>query len=231
MASSRVNNALVAHRNTTSNTLRHLGLSGNEQVSATTMRKARQVMLNTQRAVWRDTARIVQANRYDAAAAAVEVHDLAPVLRQAAYEQARAASPTNAQAGATVRSAAGKTTKWLDNLIGDLAASDKTADEIRKAMVDWIDPREPGGLSFAAERLTENELANSFHDAQIATADAQSVEVLRWTLDPGHENEDECDDLAGQEFSPDEVPDLPHVGCLCYLDPVQVAGEEETSVA
>jgi hypothetical protein len=186
-------------------------------------------MLGAQRAVWRDTARAVQLSRYDAAAAAVDVHGLAPVLRQAAFEQARASGYDLGQANQVVRSAAGRTTSWLNNLIGDLAASDMSAAQVRGQLVDWIDPNVPGGLSYAADRLVQNELSETFHDAQVATMAVQDIETVIWELDPGHTSEDECDDYDGQEFDVNEVPDRPHIGCECHLTPSARAGDIEVA--
>lgn len=229
MANARTTASLKTQRDNVSNRLRLIGLTGNNPPSTADIRRARQVMLGAQRSVWRDAARAVQLSRYDAASAAVEVHGLAPVLRQTAYEQARASGYDLGQANRVVRSAANRTTKWLNKLVGDLARSDLSAAQVRKELVDWINPNVPGGLSYAADRLVENELSETFHNAQIASAEVQGIETVFWELDPGHEGEDECDDYDGQEFPVDEVPDRPHIGCNCHLVPGMRTGDEEVA--
>jgi hypothetical protein len=88
-----------------------------------------------------------------------------------------------------------------------------------------IDPKVPGGVSYAARRLGRTELNNAFHAQSIH--DAQTVPwvgEMRWHLSKVHEKDpgDPCEDYARIEMFPaDKVPEKPHPNCRCFVTPEQ----------
>lgn len=203
--------------------LTRLGFKSDNPIAAAQLRQARSAMMNMQDSVWRDVARLISMNRYDAAVAAVNLQDLAPVIRNEVITQLQAALPSLAEDARLARASSSVASGWLDGLVGRLSDSTLPANEIAGKLLDWVDPNTPGGLSYATDRLVQSELSNSFHDAQVETADLRSIATVFWRLDPGHDAEDECDDYADEEFYINDVPDIPHIGCLCFLEEGQSA--------
>jgi hypothetical protein len=70
-----------------------------------------------------------------------------------------------------------------------------------------------------ALRLARTETNNAYHEADVEYA-TQKGYMKMWNVSVGKRDEDECDDLAGQIFDPQDVPALPHPNCSCYLTTV-----------
>jgi hypothetical protein len=125
--------------------------------------------------------------------------------------------------------------KWVEQTLNSMIASNSSAAEIAKAVKSMIDPRVPGGVSFAARRLARTEINNAFHTTTIrAAAEQPWVEGFKWNLSGSHPRPDPCDDFANDDtenlgagiFSPSNVPGKPHPQCLCYLTTIVVDDEE-----
>jgi hypothetical protein len=88
-----------------------------------------------------------------------------------------------------------------------------------------IDPNTRGGVSYAAMRLGRTELNNAFHSAQLAEADRDWVNGVKWNLSNSHPRTDICniyaehkeDELPRGVWSKGSVPSKPHPHCLCYM--------------
>lgn len=121
---------------------------------------------------------------------------------------------------------------YLDDAINNGIALGKSAAEIAKDVIGFIDPATPGGASYAAMRLGRTELQNAFH--QTARKDAIEtpwIESVRWQLSGSHPKPDKCNEYAesvnykgGQPgyWKPEDIPDKPHPNCLCYTTPENI---------
>ena len=221
----RLDTQLKQEMDKVSTRLTRLGFKSGDPATKAQLRYARSAMVDAQNATWRSVARLLSMNRYDAAVAAVNLHDLTPLIRTEVISKLESALPSIIDDSMLANTSATVTEGWLGNLMDRLAASNLPAREVASTMLDWVNPDVSGGLSYAADRLVQDQLSNSFHDAQVETADLRGIATVFWRLDPGHDREDECDDYADQEFYIDDVPDIPHIGCLCYLEPGQNAEE------
>lgn len=70
-----------------------------------------------------------------------------------------------------------------------------------------------------ALRLARTETNRAYTQASAAWAENKPwVKAIRVTLSPAHKEEDDCDDVAGNEYTPDEfaniIPVHPH--CMCF---------------
>jgi hypothetical protein len=218
LAKSRTNSSLRRGVVGLEGKLRGLGMDLHNPVDVSQILDARKLAKATNRQVWRDVARNIEQQRIEASIAAIDSYDIPAILRQAAVSRLQSMIPSLSQSNSIVRGSSRDTEGWLDGIIGKLAAQQATGQEVINALTDFVDPNTPGGLAFSADRLTQDQLSQGFHDAQIETADILNIQVLIWRLDAGHDVEDDCDDLDGQTFAPEDVPDLPHVGCQCFLE-------------
>jgi len=98
-----------------------------------------------------------------------------------------------------------------------------------------INPRVPGGVSYAAERLARTEMNNAFHETQKRSAISNPfIDAMKWNLSSSHPEGDVCDSLADDDhegmgagvFKKQNVPGKPHPNDLCYLTP-EVVDEDE----
>ena len=124
---------------------------------------------------------------------------------------------------------------WIEGLVNEAIGKGLSAREFAAQVKRFIRPDTPGGLSFAAMRLSRTELNNAFHAASIAAnVDKPWVTAMKWTLSRSHPKPDECDALAGNDsfdlgagcFPPGQVPSKPHPQCFCYIVPLQVDEDE-----
>ena len=107
--------------------------------------------------------------------------------------------------------------------------------QLAKAVRPMIDPKTPGGVSYAAKRLARTELNNAFHTSQKAlAAENPWVTAQQWNLSRSHPKADQCDDLARKhdrgleagQYKIGNVPSKPHPQCLCYLTEVVVSEDD-----
>lgn len=110
----------------------------------------------------------------------------------------------------------------------------KSAREIAKSVRNLIDPKVPGGVSYAAFRLARTEINHAYQTSQEARyADEPWSRGMQWHLSGSHPEPDECDVFAKQNISGlgpgvyafGELPDE-HPNGLCYRTPVQVEEDE-----
>ncbi len=70
-----------------------------------------------------------------------------------------------------------------------------------------------------ALRVARTETNRAYTQATAAWADNKPwVKAIRVTLSPAHDVEDDCDDIAGEEYSPEEFADVipVHPHCMCF---------------
>lgn len=196
-------------------------------------------------ALWRAIGATIRAGTQEAAAMAVEKSfdwDTA-LLRRAfprnsdreamrAYLLASAGRGVEAVVARSVRSYVPLSTrvyrndnrsrKLLEARINAALASGASATDLARSIRDLINPRTPGGISYAAKRLGRTELNNAYHAMSIEhNSDKPWVQSMAWALSKSHPKPDVCDLLALRgPYPPGQVPAKPHPHCLCYVYPV-----------
>jgi hypothetical protein len=123
----------------------------------------------------------------------------------------------------------------VEAIINEALLTGRSATEIARMVRSYINPRTPGGLSYAAMRLGRTELNNAFHETSRRLAiDDPFVQAVKWNLSGSHPRPDICNDYASRvtwsggnpgEYKPSEVPNKPHPQCLCYVTTVPIAEE------
>lgn len=68
-----------------------------------------------------------------------------------------------------------------------------------------------------AMRLTRTETNRAYVNADVLFAEEKGW-MMKWQTSAGHREEDECDELAGDEYTPEDFADKypQHPQCLCY---------------
>ena len=112
----------------------------------------------------------------------------------------------------------------------------KSAKEIAKDVVGFINPDVAGGASYAAMRLARTEINNAYHNQSKEHYEKTPwVENVRWNLSGSHPVPDECDEYAegvfivGGEpgvFRTQDAPQKPHPNCLCFITPVTMSTDK-----
>lgn len=211
------------------------------QVRAAQLRGVQKEIKRTLADFYRQTGRVVQAGRMDAAEAAVDtLFDYSNVLRRAGLSPAevqvmRRSAEQTAKVGLQhamqryttsklplsqqVYRTAALTNGQLDRRIAMNIARGSSAREFAADIRSFVNPRTRGGVRYASMRLARTELNNAFHASTISSAvEAEWVEGVKWNLSRSHPKKDECDELAkAKPFDPKKVPAKPHPQCLCYL--------------
>jgi len=117
---------------------------------------------------------------------------------------------------------------WVESRLDRGIARGLTVAELAKEVRDFINPRTPGGATYAARRLARTEINAAYHAVTIVHAeDKPWVTGMRWRLSGSHPTRDICDVYASNDhsglgkgvFSQDEVPPKPHPQCLCTVFP------------
>lgn len=204
-------------------------------------------------ALWQKIGSQVEADRAEAAAAAIHVNgDYDRVLwratrsridvdtltrsleasarRGVATVEARALGlsriPLSRRVYKTQQLTAGQVDRVIDSALARGASARELATDVRR----FIDPRTRGGVRYAAQRLGRTELNNAFHATQVLDAQNKPwITGMRWNLSGSHPVPDECDEYASEDdgvFTPANVPMKPHPQCLCYVTPESVSPEE-----
>jgi hypothetical protein len=123
----------------------------------------------------------------------------------------------------------------LQNTINKALAQGASWKRLAGDVKGLINPRVPGGVSYAAERLARTEMNNAFHETQKRSAlHNPFIDAMRWHLSSSHPENDVCDSMAHDDhegmgegvFSKGNVPSKPHPQDLCYLTP-EVVDEDE----
>ena len=124
----------------------------------------------------------------------------------------------------------------LQRTINALVANGASAREIATRVRQFVDPRTPGGASYAAMRLGRTELNNAFHTTSISHYQANPfVDGVKWSLSRSHPKADKCDEYANSShfrggppgvYKPNDVPPKPHPQCFCFLAPTVVDDDQ-----
>jgi hypothetical protein len=121
----------------------------------------------------------------------------------------------------------------VDRMINSAIARGLSAREFALEARQFINPFTPGGVRYAALRLSRTEINNAAHAVAVdAQRDKPWVSGMAWHLSSSHPRPDVCDTLAkggkgGKGVYPvDETPAKPHPHCFCYVTPV-VPDEDE----
>jgi GNAT superfamily N-acetyltransferase len=117
---------------------------------------------------------------------------------------------------------------WVDDKINQALLSGWDAKRLAKEISSSIDPRVPGGVSYAANRLARTEINNAFHaSAAKRYADSGLVEAVDWHLSSSHPEGDICDTFAAEGPYPvNKVPKKPHPHCYCFITPALPTEEQ-----
>lgn len=113
----------------------------------------------------------------------------------------------------------------IESIIRQEIIKGTSARQIANRVKPFIDPKTPGGVSYAAQRLGRTELNNAFHSAQVAEADRDWVNGVKWNLSSSHPHTDICNTYAEHKedglprgvWSKGSVPSKPHPQCLCFM--------------
>jgi hypothetical protein len=123
----------------------------------------------------------------------------------------------------------------VDRMVESALARGLSAKEFAADIRQFVNPNTPGGVRYAAMRLSRTEINNAFHFAQTRdNAMKPWVNGQKWYLSGSHPKPDECNDFAEQNrfglgvgvFPKEDVPNKPHPHCLCYITPETVSEEE-----
>lgn len=107
----------------------------------------------------------------------------------------------------------------VDRLVNSALASALSAREFATLVKDFINPSTPGGVRYAALRLSRTEINNSAHAIAIhQVQDKPWVESMRWKLSGSHPRTDICNTYASVGLYPKgSVPAKPHPQCFCFV--------------
>jgi hypothetical protein len=122
----------------------------------------------------------------------------------------------------------------IDKRISLSLLQGKSSAELAADIARYINPRGPGGVSYAANRLARTEIANAFQLSTIRyTRENPWVLGYKWNLSGSHSRADICNQYAEEDhvgmgkgvFKKNSVPSLPHPHCFCYITVVQMDNE------
>lgn len=164
------------------------------------------------------------------------------VLRQALRAQARVGVESLVSRRAFHHTLSGRiydqrriTMAQVHRLLDQALARGASWREIAQEVAGAINPRVPGGVSYAAKRLARTELNNAFHTTTVRLANPQPwVQGYLWNLSGSHPRPDACNDYAERDHSgmgpgvwaKQAVPGKPHPQCLCYVTTATVEVDE-----
>ena len=221
-----------------------------QQVRASQLRLTREMMT-----MWRGVGDVIERGILDSAGDIAKVQkafDQDLLKRMGAKMDANFASSLVAQAEAGLDSYVSrrhfshtlservykngrKSVTAVENIINQSLLSGRSAREIANLVRRYIDPRTPGGSSYAAMRLGRTELNNAFHETSLRMAkDDPFVDRMRWNLSGSHPKPDICNQYASAvnrsgwepgEYSVSQVPAKPHPQCLCFTTTIPISEE------
>jgi hypothetical protein len=112
----------------------------------------------------------------------------------------------------------------LDRLVNSALAQALSAKEFATLISGFVNPNTPGGVRYAALRLSRTEINNSAHAVAVAQVqDRPWVDSMSWHLSGSHPHPDVCDSIAGGGpkrngvYPKGEVPAKPHPQCFCFV--------------
>lgn len=117
---------------------------------------------------------------------------------------------------------------WVDNTINRALAAGWSRQQLAKELRKSIDPKVPGGVSYAANRTARTEINNAFHASSAERyMNSVIVEGVDWNLSSSHPEGDICDQLADDSpYDKKNVPQKPHPNCYCFITPALPTEEE-----
>jgi hypothetical protein len=94
-------------------------------------------------------------------------------------------------------------------------------DKLATAVSGLIDPRTPGGVSYAAYRLAQTELTTAWFTRAVEEFQGTGwIELGHWRLSRRHPEPDVCDEVAAAgPYRISLVPARPHPLCQCWVEP------------
>lgn len=223
------------------------------------LRLALKASLSQQAELWRIVGSQVQASRVEAMAAAVKTNFsyekmllntvLTPAQRTVLLESATAQATKGIDAviaklnglsdyelSAQVYKTQALSNGLVRRKVIDVLARGGSWRELANEVGDLINPRTPGGVSYAAKRLGRTEINNAYHAAAVVEGrNSPFIIGQKWNLSGSHPKPDECNTYAEKPhmkdgeagvYRPGDVPGKPHPNCLCYLTPVTPSREE-----
>lgn len=226
-------------------------LTLSDAVRLSQLSAARAAILNS---LWLDIGQEIVAGRARAVTAAEEdgsarlrqlLRGLPPGARDALVEGAEKAANLAVERAAAREAGLGRralaqsvyrnaalSNGAIDRIINSGLARNLNARSLAAEVARFIRPDVPGGVSFAAFRLSRTEINNSFHSASTTYwADNPFVPAVRWHLSSSHPRPDQCNDYASANggtglFPSNQVPSKPHPQCLCYTTPQSLSDDE-----
>ena len=124
----------------------------------------------------------------------------------------------------------------IDDLVNSAIARGLSAAELAAEVAKYVNPKTPGGVRYASQRLARTEINNAFHQtAKERYSKNPFVPWVQWNLSGSHPKPDECNRYAEEVHDPPDgqagwypngnVPGRPHPNCLCFITPVQMDEE------
>lgn len=121
----------------------------------------------------------------------------------------------------------------IDTQVNSALARGLSAREFAREVSGFINPNTPGGIRYAAMRLSRTEINNAAHAVAInAVQDKPWVDQMKWRLSGSHPRPDICNQYASGGvagdgmYSKGSVPAKPHPHCFCYVTPEPVDEEQ-----
>lgn len=118
----------------------------------------------------------------------------------------------------------------INRRINSFIARGLSAREAALELRQYINPNTPGGIRYAAMRLSRTEINNAAHAVTIDAARGKPwVEGMQWRLSSSHPKPDICDQYArggpkGDGLYPvGTTPAKPHPHCFCFVTPTTVS--------
>lgn len=136
----------------------------------------------------------------------------------------------NVTLSAKVYSAKTISAGWVDKTVAQGLLKGSSAADMAKSVKSLILPSTPGGVTYAAMRLSRTEINNVYHAQTIDENRKKPWNTgMRWYNSKSHKVPDLCDQYAalnGGIFPLDKVPKKPHPQCFCYCAPETLSTEE-----
>jgi hypothetical protein len=124
---------------------------------------------------------------------------------------------------------------WVESRIDRGLARGQTVAELAREVRDFVNPKTPGGATYAARRLARTEINAAYHAMSITAQEEKPwVTGMRWRISGSHPTLDICDTMGRTDHSGlgkgvyprDDVPGKPHPQCLCTVIP-ELQDEQE----
>ena len=124
---------------------------------------------------------------------------------------------------------------WVDSRLDKAIAQGKTVTELAREVRDFVDPKTPGGATYAARRLARTEINAAYHATTVVHNEDKPWNAgMQWRLSGSHPTVDICDSMARRNHSGlgpgvyprDAVPSKPHPQCFCVVYPKVVTPKE-----